>query len=676
MRKNRIFLVLILSLSTTLSLQPLPTPIRREGIFGAMAQRYISNSLSTVMLQPCETAGSLQSFNIDSISGSLTLSDGRCLVRNPSAPGGFTAGTCDGSDSTKWSVPSCNVAGCPNASYWLKSNKDGEVAGCPGAIGPALIMWTVDEPPGQCFNELFSISVDNTNRSSVTLRSMNDNSKSGCPSGENVQGWCVSVVPPPPPPPPCRESPRVRCHIGVWGQAPTRTPSNGVVDGPLLGNGDLGSAMTTSNVPGGLTWYIGKSDMWSSNTNVDSADPSLHSDTFYTAISAGRLSIEPTLSTTYKSGSFSAQQILENATVFATTSVFNSSSFIASDENTLIIKMTSSTSSFFNITVGVDTIYNLPLNSGSSSSNSIWASKGGVTSIYNSMLLMPCDTKTYVIWPSVNTFIIEPTSGYVQIANGSQTPPVCPRRVSSNKLSIGACNDEDSNWILLPVPTKGPNAMQLSLASNNSLCAFVSGPEYHNSGGLVSIGECSTQSNGFWYFINGLIQYNSTQCLTAVPSNVNITIGLVASVVRVSDSMTMQLTSPILKQTSTTATVTAGVSLDSGVDYYVILATATTRDVNWLKDPVETAIEQGLRYSNDIDYPTERLTAHSLYWSTFWNVSEVMLDDSRVLLEGFYYGAQYLLGSTTRLGAIPPGLWGVWCVEDSEGWNGDYTIGE
>ena len=42
----------------------------------------------------------------------------------------------------------------------------------------------------------------------------------------------------------CSLVPRVRCHVGVWDAPPAKTPTAAVLDGPLLGNGDLGAALS------------------------------------------------------------------------------------------------------------------------------------------------------------------------------------------------------------------------------------------------------------------------------------------------------------------------------------------------------------------------------------------------------------------------------------------------
>lgn len=56
-------------------------------------------------------------------------------------------------------------------------------------------------------------------------------------------------------------------HIGEWTTPPKRCPSSMVTDGPLLGNGDAGSAlggfkMSTDGKTLSQSFYIGKMDFW------------------------------------------------------------------------------------------------------------------------------------------------------------------------------------------------------------------------------------------------------------------------------------------------------------------------------------------------------------------------------------------------------------------------------
>ena len=61
----------------------------------------------------------------------------------------------------------------------------------------------------------------------------------------------------------------VQRHMGIWTSPPTLTPgTGGVVDGPLLGNGDLG--VTGSGSDSGnpeVHLWLGKNDFWADAVN-------------------------------------------------------------------------------------------------------------------------------------------------------------------------------------------------------------------------------------------------------------------------------------------------------------------------------------------------------------------------------------------------------------------------
>ena len=59
----------------------------------------------------------------------------------------------------------------------------------------------------------------------------------------------------------------VQRHIGRWNSTPTVTPGSGnVIDGPLIGNGDAGAALTSLRVEQ-LDFYLGKGDYWADAVN-------------------------------------------------------------------------------------------------------------------------------------------------------------------------------------------------------------------------------------------------------------------------------------------------------------------------------------------------------------------------------------------------------------------------
>ena len=65
----------------------------------------------------------------------------------------------------------------------------------------------------------------------------------------------------------CRATSRAGLHIGRWTKPPSRCPSSMVTDGPLLGNGDAGSAlggfgMSADGKQLQQAYYMGKMDFW------------------------------------------------------------------------------------------------------------------------------------------------------------------------------------------------------------------------------------------------------------------------------------------------------------------------------------------------------------------------------------------------------------------------------
>ena len=60
------------------------------------------------------------------------------------------------------------------------------------------------------------------------------------------------------------------------------------------------------------------------------------------------------------------------------------------------------------------------------------------------------------------------------------------------------------------------------------------------------------------------------------------------------------------------------------------------------------------------------------WWAAFWAKSFIEIPDK--LIEKHWYGALYILACCSREGKIAPGLWGNWITTDAPGWQGDYTL--
>lgn len=108
-------------------------------------------------------------------------------------------------------------------------------------------------------------------------------------------------------------------------------------------------------------------------------------------------------------------------------------------------------------------------------------------------------------------------------------------------------------------------------------------------------------------------------------------------------------------------------SLKAGEEVYVVLSFCTNHEQ---KDFVEGAIQ--LTQTTNVKSLETLYADHKAWWSSFWNESEVHLDDP--MLEKYYYGSQYLLACCSRNTAFPPGLWGTMLTVDNSAWCGDYHL--
>jgi hypothetical protein len=676
--------LLLVSFASALQPPPRAPPPRAQP--SLTARRYLA-ATPTLSVRACgASSGQAQTFTLDAATGALALADGRCLLRSASSPGGVTAGACDGGVYTSWSLAPCRAAGCAGNESLITSAVDGRVIAIPGAVGPGVAIWTLDDPTGACHNELWAWSAADATLRSL-CRNRDDGGPSACPPGPPILNACLTVVDPPPPPPPCTRTPRVACHAGVWDAAPTRTPSNAVVDAPLLGNGDLGAGLATAANGTAAVWWLGKSDMWGTNTAVDQPIPQLHADTFYTAIGAGSVAVAPLLPAAEGASGFAATQDLATASVTATLSPpglnITLAATISADENTLVSRLSFESKGvalpvLFNVTVAQATAFQLPLSAGVHRPPplpwAIWAAKSGVAATHNSLLLMPCATDTFVIAPSTNTWKADAGTRRLRLANGTAAP-LCPALVNATqgKISIDACGVEGgaTDWRLVAASASAapPGALQLRRAGGTD-CAWASPPAFHNSGGVVSVGPCASQAGAWWAWEEGagLLRYNATQCLTAVPPNVNVTVAVAVTVFLAADLSPVALVAAEARGAAATATV----ALLPNTDYLLIIAAPTTRDVG--DDVLAGAFEMLARFAGAPTYAAERAAAHAEWWAAYYAASEVYLGEGRQLLEGFYYGSQYLLGSTARAGKVPPGLWGVFNFLDESAWNGDFTL--
>ena len=91
----------------------------------------------------------------------------------------------------------------------------------------------------------------------------------------------------------------------------------------------------------------------------------------------------------------------------------------------------------------------------------------------------------------------------------------------------------------------------------------------------------------------------------------------------------------------------------------------------------ETEAAEILSTVSDEAAVSELNTARQEWWKDYWSTSYVDFgteDANLNLVQKYYYGAQYILGSSAREDKTAPGLYGVWRTNDKPGFRGDYHL--
>ncbi|MBA3937340.1 MAG: hypothetical protein H0X38_07750, partial [Planctomycetes bacterium] len=86
----------------------------------------------------------------------------------------------------------------------------------------------------------------------------------------------------------------------------------------------------------------------------------------------------------------------------------------------------------------------------------------------------------------------------------------------------------------------------------------------------------------------------------------------------------------------------------------------------------QVAGAQALAARCDASALSQGRATHLAWWRAYWARSSIRLDDD--LVEGYYYGALYVLGCSSRAGAVAPGLAGPWQLDGPVCWGNRYTL--
>lgn len=306
--------------------------------------------------------------------------------------------------------------------------------------------------------------------------------------------------------------------------------------------------------------------------------------------------------------------------------------------------------------------------------------------------LLPCD-ESAVVWPSVRSVTLT-DAGVLEVSNGTLT--TCIALLDNGDVVHDAdgasCGSPRAQWTKQPSSDPRGGVLLVNKA-NTSLCAsYGNGTPTDFGSRRVTAVPCSTAQP--WILGGAAVQAadtslfeqpGQTQCLAAAPPNYNNSLAQGWALVDTSTGervplSAMHSTNPtghllsnpeVDSAGSPPASVNFTVHLQAGRVYTVAFSAVTSRDVDGV-DPSVTAVELATAAARNA---SALQAEHAAWWAEYWRAgATVTLGEKRLLLEGWWYGAQYLFGSATRPGKVAPGLWGPWVSGGAwVAWNGDYT---
>ena len=120
---------------------------------------------------------------------------------------------------------------------------------------------------------------------------------------------------------------------------------------------------------------------------------------------------------------------------------------------------------------------------------------------------------------------------------------------------------------------------------------------------------------------------------------------------------------------STAGFASANLTLQCGQTYSVVIGVATERDAAAADVSDELVLAEQFATVPDRTARAAMLAEHQQGWLEFWNASSVEFGLQSQPVEfatvfEWYYCSLYLLRSSTRVGAVPPSIWGPWTVTD------------
>ena len=122
------------------------------------------------------------------------------------------------------------------------------------------------------------------------------------------------------------------------------------------------------------------------------------------------------------------------------------------------------------------------------------------------------------------------------------------------------------------------------------------------------------------------------------------------------------------------ANATGSFVLRAGKPVWIVAAFQSDSRIGLDGPAADALVQTALHHAGTITPAriAELERAHRDWWKQFWLRSFIQVHDK--VLEEYYYGSQYVMGSSSRPGHLPPSLWSNFLTSDNAGWGGRYFM--
>jgi hypothetical protein len=351
----------------------------------------------------------------------------------------------------------------------------------------------------------------------------------------------------------------------------------------------------------------------------------------------------------------------------------------------------------------------------------IWWRKENLHQAINPAYLGSCDPLR-VLQSTQREFRVDPHTSRLSMANGScmwaHDDTTGAARGGPVTVTTGACSQPRGCWeyragdILYCGDSSGS-----AYTSQTQRCLGASSTAQHSSFSatapalfslspqacgqkLWALNQSEGRGRGFLSLRSGRgTGAGSNSCLVVIPDNANNTLGVAVGMAESATGRLVEGTPSVANSTDPSGGMVLMLELHSGVNYTMLTALQTLRDIGCAGSTADTArcVQSPEAAAVALVSATAPLSAMNAaiqssreFWSGFWRESAIDLGAGEPLpanasvpdmsakgnlsvVEKFYYCAQYLLACTTRDGKVTPALDGL-VVTEPVAWGDQFTL--